>query len=91
MASLPSSEIKKYNGSGDVLFNIFPSSQVPLLLVSTIARITYSPAVNLLKVNSEADVRELIATDDFKNAAFITGNQKLFDEAMDFHEYQSIV
>jgi len=35
---------------------------------------------NLLKVNSEQAVRDMIATDEFKQAAFVAWNQKLFDD-----------
>jgi len=35
---------------------------------------------NLLKVNSESEVRDMIATDEFKTAWFVAGNQKLFDD-----------
>jgi len=35
---------------------------------------------NLLKVNNEQEVRDMIATDEFKTWAFVAWNQKLFDD-----------
>ena len=35
---------------------------------------------NLLKVNSESEVRDMIATDEFKTGSFVAWNQKLFDD-----------